>query len=209
MTRGLADYVSELDEPGALLFVEQALSHQVAPAVILEQARDGMTRVGEKFAQGEYFVPELIFSGEILRQIVQMLEPHLRESGTRPSAPRIVLGTVAGDIHDIGKNLVKFMLDVSGFGVLDLGTDVPVQRFVDSVRESGASVIALSGFLTLAFSSMKTTTDALREAGLRDKVHIMVGGGQVDERICRYVGADAWGTNAMDAVKYAKIWLGE
>jgi trimethylamine corrinoid protein len=207
MTRGLADYVSELDESGALHFVQRALADRVDPQQILEQARDGMSRVGQRFSDGEYFIPELVFSGEILKQIVHELEPHLKGAGGSLRAPQIVLGTVAGDIHDIGKNLVKFMLDVSGFGVLDLGVDVPPQRFVESVRESGSNVVALSGFLTLAFKSMRETIEALRDAGLRENVRVMVGGGQIDEQISRHIGADGYGNNATDAVRLAKTWL--
>lgn len=208
MTRGLADYIAELDESGALEFVQRALAERMDPAQILEQARDGMTRVGQRFSEGEYFIPELVFSGEILKRIVQELEPHLKGAGPGQRAPQIVLGTVAGDIHDIGKNLVKFMLDVSGFDVLDLGVDVSASQFVGAVRESGSNVLALSGFLTLAFKSMRETVEALREAGLRDKVRVMIGGGQIDEQVFRHIGADGFGNNAMDAVRLAKTWLG-
>jgi 5-methyltetrahydrofolate--homocysteine methyltransferase len=115
---------------------------------------------------------------------------------------------VAGDIHDIGKDLVVFMLDVSGFEVTDLGIDVPVKKFVDAVKETGSTVVGLSGFLTLAFDSMKETVDALAKAGLRDKVKIMIGGGQIDDQVKKYTGADAYGRDAMAAVKLAKGWIG-
>lgn len=208
MARGLADHISELDESGSLEFVRRALEAQADPTQILEDARLGMSRVGQRFSEGEYFIPELVFSGEILKQIVHELEPHLKKvSSSSQRAPQIILGTVAGDIHDIGKNLVKFMLDVSGFGVLDLGVDVPARQFVESVRESGSNVVALSGFLTLAFKSMRETVAALSDAGLRDKVRVMVGGGQIDEQIFRQIGADGYGNNAMDAVRLAKAWL--
>lgn len=208
MLQQLAELIAQLDEPGALASVDDALRAQVHPTEILEQARNGMNLVGQKFSEGEYFIPELVFSGEILKQIVKKLEPHLKQGDVTPRASQIVLGTVAGDIHDIGKNLVKFMLDVSGFEVLDLGVDVPAQQFVEAVRNSGCSVVALSGFLTIAFQSMRGTIEAISAAGLRDKVRIMVGGGQIDEQIFRHIGADAYGNNAMDAVKLAKSWLG-
>jgi len=115
---------------------------------------------------------------------------------------------VAGDIHDIGKDLVTFMLDVSGFEVFDLGIDVPVQKFVDAIKETGSTVVGLSGFLTLAFDSMKETVDAIKEAGLRDDVKIMIGGGQMDEQVRDFAGADAFGKNAMEAVKLAQGWIG-
>lgn len=208
MLQQLAELIAKLDEPGALAAVDEALRDQIPPTEILEQARNGMNLVGQKFSEGEYFIPELVFSGEILKEIVKKLEPHLKQGDMAPRTSQIVLGTVAGDIHDIGKNLVKFMLDVSGFGVLDLGVDVPPQQFVEAVRNSGCSVVALSGFLTIAFQSMRGTIEAISAAGLRDKVRIMVGGGQIDEQIFRHIGADAYGNNAMDAVKLAKSWLG-
>ena len=115
---------------------------------------------------------------------------------------------MAGDIHDIGKDLVVFMLDMNGFEVTDLGVDVPVQKFVNTIRETGSTVVALSGFLTLAFDSMKATVDAIVEAGLRDKVKIMIGGGQITDQVTAYTGADAFGTDALAAVTLAKGWIG-
>jgi len=115
---------------------------------------------------------------------------------------------VKGDIHDIGKDLVVFMLDVSGFEVLDLGIDVPVEKFVDAIKESGSTIVGLSGFLTLAFDSMKNTVDAIKDAGLRDQVKIMIGGGQIDEEVKSFTGADAYGRDAVAAVKLAQGWIG-
>jgi len=175
---------------------------------LLEETKEAMNIVGQRFATGEYFIPDLIFSGEILKQIVQMLEPHLKKGKEAERLGKVIVGTVAGDIHDIGKDLVVFMLDVSGFEVLDLGIDVPVQKFVDLIKETGSSVVALSGFLTLAFQNMKNTVDAVKAAGLRDKVKIMIGGGQIDEEVRVFTGADAYGKDAMEAVKLAKGWIG-
>jgi len=121
---------------------------------------------------------------------------------------KFVIGTVAGDIHDIGKNVVTFMLGVNGFEVYDLGVDVPAQKFVEAIEETKAEIMGLSGFLTLAFDSMKETVDAMRAAGLRDKVKIMIGGGQVDDEIRKYTGADAYRPDAMAAVSLAKEWVG-
>jgi 5-methyltetrahydrofolate--homocysteine methyltransferase len=208
MAGELAKLLSDLKEPEALEFVEKALKEGGDPMNLLEQAKEGMNIVGERFASGTYFIPDLIFSGEILKGIVKVLEPRLMESGKTERLGKVVVGTVAGDIHDIGKDLVVFMLDVSGFDVLDLGIDVPVQKFVDAIRESGSTVVGLSGFLTLAFDSMKTTVDAIKEAGLRDQVKIMIGGGQMDDQVKGYVGADAYGRDAVEAVKLAKGWIG-
>jgi methanogenic corrinoid protein MtbC1 len=208
MSGELVKLLSDLKEPEALQFVEKALAKGVDPAALLEEAREGMALVGERFARQEYFIPDLIFSGEILKGIVIMLEPHLKKGKEQKRLGKAVIGTVAGDIHDIGKDLVVFMLDVSGFEVLDLGIDVPAQKFVDAIKQSGSKIVGLSGFLTLAFDSMKGTIDAIQKAGLRDKVKIMIGGGQIDEQVRRFTGADAYGRDAMAAVQLAKSWIG-
>ena len=208
MSGELSKLLSDLKEPEALQFVEKALAKGVDPAALLEEAREGMALVGERFALQEYFIPDLIFSGEILKDIVKMLEPRLKKGKEQKRLGKAVIGTVAGDIHDIGKDLVVFMLDVTGFEVLDLGIDVPAQKFVDAIKQSGSKIVGLSGFLTLAFDSMKETIDAIQKAGLRDKVKIMIGGGQIDEQVRRFTGADAYGRDAMAAVQLAKGWIG-
>jgi methanogenic corrinoid protein MtbC1 len=208
MSKELVKFLSDLQEQEALEFVGKALEKGVNPVDLLGETKEAMNIVGQRFATGEYFIPDLIFSGEILKQIVQILEPHLKKGKEAERLGKVIVGTVAGDIHDIGKDLVVFMLDVSGFEVLDLGIDVPVQKFVDSIKETGSSVVALSGFLTLAFQNMKNTVDAVKAAGLRDKVKIMIGGGQIDNEVKIFTGADAYGKDAMDAVKLAKGWIG-
>jgi len=166
-----------------------------------------MKIIGEKFSNKEYFLPELIMSGEILRDIFEFLGPKLKESNiTEEKKGRVLLGTVAGDIHDIGKDVVKFMLDANGFEVLDLGIDVPAEKFVESIKEFKPQVVALSGFLTLAFDSMKEIIQKFEEAGLRDSVKIMIGGGTVDNNIVEYVSADAYGESAVEAVALASKW---
>ena len=137
-----------------------------------------------------------------------MIQPHLKKGEEEERLGKVIIGTVAGDIHDIGKDLVVFMLDVNGFEVLDLGIDVPVQKFVETINETGSTVVGLRGFLTLTFQSMKDTVDAIKEAGLRDHVKIMIGGGQIDEQVKGFTGADAYGKDAMEAVQLAKGWIG-
>jgi 5-methyltetrahydrofolate--homocysteine methyltransferase len=122
---------------------------------------------------------------------------------------KVLVGTVKGDIHDIGKDIVVFMLDVNGFDVKDLGIDTPVETFVQTIREWQPEVVALSGFLTLSYDAMKETVSAIRAAGLRDNVRIMVGGGTVDQQVCEYAGADAFGLDAMAAVSLAKKWTAQ
>jgi methanogenic corrinoid protein MtbC1 len=208
MSGELVTLISEMKEQEALAFVEKALQEGIDPMDILRQAQEGMNAVGERFAREEYFLPELVFSGEILKGIIGKLEPHLKEGAKAERQGKVIIGTVAGDIHDIGKDLVAFMLDVNGFEVIDLGIDVPVEKFVDAIKETGSRVVGLSGFLTLAFQSMKETVDAIKEAGLRDNVKIMIGGGQIDEQVKEFSGADAYGSNAMAAVKLTQGWIG-
>jgi methanogenic corrinoid protein MtbC1 len=208
MAGKLVKLLSDLKEPEALAFVDKSLAEGADPMDLLGQAKEAMNIVGERFASEEYFIPDLVFSGEILKGIVKKLEPHLKKGEEEKRLGKVVIGTVAGDIHDIGKDMVVFMLDVNGFEVFDLGIDVPVQKFVDTIKETGSKVVGLSGFLTLAFQSMKDTVDAIKAAGLRDQVKIMIGGGQIDEQVKGFTGADAYGKDAMAAVQLAKGWIG-
>lgn len=206
----LVQLLSDLKESEAMSYVQEALEKGTDPTVLLDEAKEGMGIVGDRFSKGEYFIPDLIYSGEILKGIVALLEPKLKGAQGKEvkKLGKVIIATVEGDIHDIGKDLVVFLLDVSGFDVIDLGIDVPVQTIVDKIKETNAPVVGLSGFLTLAFDSMKRTVDAIAAAGLRDKVKVMIGGGQIDDQVKDYTGADAYGLDAMDAVKLAKQWIG-
>jgi len=208
MAKDLASILADLKEKEALEIVRDRLNAGDNPLNILNDARRGMVTVGKRFENSEYFIPDLVYSGEILKEITEMVKPKLAEVAEVKHLGKLVLGTVAGDIHDIGKNIVTFMLDISGFEVYDLGVDIPAQKFVDKIKETNASIVGLSGFLTLAYDSMKETIEAIKAAGLRDKVKIMIGGGLVDEGIRKYTGADAWGRDAAAAVSIAKNWVG-
>ena len=208
MSSELAILISDLKEQEALDLVHKMLADGIDPMNILGDAREGMKIVGERFSSEEYFIPDLIYSGEILKGVAGLVEPHIKKEQDIERRGKVIIGTVAGDIHDIGKDLVTFMLDISGFEVIDLGIDVPIQKFVDTIKETGAKVVGLSGFLTLAFDSMKETIDAIKEAGLRDDLKIMIGGGQIDEEVKAYTGADAFGKDAMEAVKLSEEWIG-
>ncbi len=208
MAGDLAGLIAELKEQEALDTVKKKLAAGDDPMKILADAREGMGVVGQRFGSGQYFIPDLIYSGEILRGIAQLVEPYIKSSkADTKKLGKVIIATVAGDIHDIGKDLVVFMLDISGFEVYDLGIDVPVKNIVDKIKETGAPVVGLSGFLTLAFDAMKETIDAIKKEGLRDKVKIMIGGGQIDDTVQNYVGADAWGKDAMAAVTLSRQWL--
>jgi len=204
LTKALAD----LQEEKAIKLTNQMLESGTDPNAILVEARDGMELVGKRFGEGEYFLPELIFSAEIFKEITEIIKPKMQTEVKQEKIGKIIVGTVAGDIHDIGKDIVVFMLDISGYEVYDLGVDVPAAKFVEKIQETGAPVVALSGFLTLAFDAMKDTVEAISAAGLRDKVKIMIGGGQIDEEIRKHAGADAYGRDAMAGVALAREWIG-
>ena len=200
--------LADLREKEFLEEAQKRLASGETPLSILADAKRGMEIVGKRFETSEYFIPDLVYSGEILRTLTDQIEPLMKETGETKSGARIVIGTVAGDIHDIGKDIVTFMLDTSGYEVFDLGVDIPAARFVDKIRETNASIVCLSGFLTLAYDAMRDTIAAIETAGLRDKVHIMVGGGLVDDDVQKYTRADAWGTDAVEAVAIANRWAG-
>lgn len=208
MADDLVKALVDLEEKEVLGIVEQRLSAGENPLKILDDSRYAMEIVGKRFEAGEYFISELVYSGEILREITEMVKPKLTEAAQVKRLGKFVIGTVAGDIHDIGKNIVAFLLDVNGFEVYDLGIDVPAQKFVETIEETKADIVGLSGFLTLAFDSMKETVGAITAAGLRDKVKIMIGGGQIDDEVRKYAGADAYRPDAMAAVSLAKEWVG-
>jgi methanogenic corrinoid protein MtbC1 len=209
MSSDFVDLLADLKEQEVIEIVKKRLDSTEDPMNILNDSRRSMGIVGERFAAGEYFLPELVFSGELLKQITELVKPKLRRGVTESKRlGTVVIGTVADDIHDIGLNIVAFMLDVNGFEVYNLGVDVPPERFVEKIKETNARIVGLSGFLTLVFNSMKETVDAIEAAGLRDKVKIMIGGGQIDEAVRKYTGADAYGLDAMAAVTLAKEWIG-
>jgi 5-methyltetrahydrofolate--homocysteine methyltransferase len=208
MAKDLVSTLADLKEKEALKIVEDRLKAGEEPLKILEDARKAMEVVGKRFASSEYFMPDLVYSGEIMREITDIVKPKMSKAGEIKRLGKVVFGTVAGDIHDIGKDIVVFMLDVNGFEVYDLGVDVPAQKFVEKIKESGAPIVGLSGFLTLAFDSMKQTVDAIKAAGLRDKVKVMIGGGQMSDEVRKYTGADAYGKDAMAGVSLAKQWAG-
>ena len=172
------DFINEivaLNENKVVEMVKQKLQNNEDPLKILDDVKKAMKIIGEKFSNKEYFLPDLIMSGEILKQIFDSISPNLKESQiSKEKKGKVLLGTVFGDIHDIGKDIVKFMLDVNGFEVLDLGVDVPSDKFIESIKEFKPKILALSGFLTLAYDSMKEIIGKLEEAGLRDKVKIMI-----------------------------------
>jgi len=209
MKEQLIHAIADMKEDEAIKLAQQMLDSGVDPREILDAAKEAMKIVGDRFEHKEYFLPELIVGGDILKEIGDMVKPRLEEQ-TESAKPigKVVMGTVEGDIHDIGKDVVCFMLDIANFEVHDLGVDVPGTRFVEAIRDLKPDIVGMSGFLTLAFDQMKGTVDAIREAGLRDHVKIMIGGATMDDAAAIYVGADAYGADATAAVKLAKAWVG-
>lgn len=206
MSEKLINAIADMQEEEALAIARELLEAKTPPSDILNDCRTAMEFVGKRFEQGQYFIAELILAGEMVKAISSEVKPHLKGSQATQKGAKVVIGTVKGDIHDIGKDIVVFLLDVNGFEVYDLGIDVPPQTFVDKIKEVKPVVVGLSGFLTLSFESMKETVAAIKAAGQRDSVKIMVGGGTVDERVCEYAEADAFGIDAMTAVSLAKGW---
>jgi len=208
MPHKLVDAMSNMREEETYKLAQEMLDGGEDPLKLLGLCKEAMVIIGKGFENGKYFLPELVLAGEMLKQITFLALEGVEKESEEKRSGKVLIGTVEGDIHDIGKDIVTFMLDVNGFDVLDLGIDVPPQKFVDSIKEFQPQVVALSGFLTLAFDSMKATVDAIKDAGLRDNVKIMIGGGQIDEEIENYTGSDAYGTDAMAAVSLSKKWIG-
>ncbi|KPU45019.1 methionine synthase [Oxobacter pfennigii] len=207
--KALTASVGELDEEKVLEvlngFVASNPSEEDAQKVVAA-CQSGMAIVGDLYEKGEYFVGDLIFAGELLTNAINTLKPVLG-SGSTASAGSIVLGTVAGDLHDIGKNIFKSMCEAAGFTVYDLGIDQPASAFIDKIKEVKPKVVGMSGVLTLALEAMKDTVDAIKEAGLRDSVKIIIGGNPVTKEACAQIGADAFTTNAAEGVKICQGWV--
>jgi len=205
----LVEAISEMREEEAFALAKAMLDRGEDPIRVLELCREAMDIVGKRFERQEYFLPELVLAGEMIENIGAIAKPLIQEKsgGEAKKLGRVLIGTVHGDLHDIGKNIVTFMLDINGFEVKDIGIDVPVAKFVEEIREFKPAVVGLSGFLTLAFDSMKETVQAIEAAGLRDRMKIMIGGGQVDEAVRNYTGADAYGSNAVAALTLCRQWI--
>ena len=208
MADDLVALIYELKQKQAIEMAERRLESGEDPLKILDDGKKAMQIVGQRFSEGIYFIPDLVYSGKILEKVAERVKPGLAQVSDDRKIGKIVLGTVAGDLHDIGKNLVTFMLDVNGYAVYDLGIDVKPQVFVDKIKEIQPRVVGMSGFLTSVYQAMKDTVDAITAAGLRNEVKIMIGGGVMDEEVRKFAGADAYGQDAMAAVNLAKDWIG-
>jgi 5-methyltetrahydrofolate--homocysteine methyltransferase len=187
--------------------VQQALSDGVPADQILQQGLiPPMAEVGRLFEEGEYYVPEMLIAARAMQAGLAILKPHLAEANIK-AVGKVAIGTVKGDLHDIGKNLVAMMLEGAGFEIIDLGTDVSPERFVQAVRDDAVDIIGLSALLTTTMPSMATTIKALEDAGLRDQVRVIIGGAPVTDAYAKQVGADGFSPDASRAVTLAKSLL--
>ncbi len=204
MLKSLFDAILDGDVETAKSNVQKALDAQLNPSTILNEGMiAAMREVGCRFEAGEYFVPEMLISARAMQTGMAILKPHLQQTDIKSSG-KVVIGTVKGDLHDIGKNLVTLMLEGAGFEVKDLGVDVPIEKFVRAVQEEKPDIVAMSALLTTTMQMMRQTIEALVEAGLRDKVRIMVGGAPVTQAFANEIGADAFSQDASRAVSAAK-----
>lgn len=206
----LIQAVVELEEQNSYSLVKALLEEGVNPKEIIDILRKGVETVGERFNNKEYFLTELVMAGEIFQQSAKILETAMKdETKMSESLGVVVIGTVKGDVHDIGKNIFVTLLQAAGFEVHDLGVDIAAEKFINKVKETKADIVGYSGLLTIALESMKETTEALRSAGLREKVKIIIGGLPVDEMWMKEAGADAYTDNAFKGVKIVTNWLKE
>jgi methanogenic corrinoid protein MtbC1 len=204
----ISEAIINLEEEKVLKLVKENLDANEDPIKILEACRVGMTKIGGESGEGgTIFLTDLIMAGEIFNEAMEILMPKLMGSGTK-NLGKIVIGTVEGDIHNIGKDIAINFLKAEGFEVIDLGVDVPVQKFIEAIKEHNPPVVGMSGLLTLSIDPMKKTVEAITNANLREKVKVIIGGERTDEEVCNYVKADAWVNDAIEGVKIIKKWVG-
>lgn len=204
MSQNLSLAMADLDENIIKKLIKEKLAAGVLANDIMKECQAGMTEIGNRYEAGKYFVSELMYAGEIMKDIMKDLAPLLRsDEKVEKSRGKVVLGTVKGDIHDLGKDVVALMLRGAGFEVIDLGVNVPPEKFVNAIKESGATIVGMSVFLTMAYEAATATVNAIKEAGIRDKVSIMIGGGPVTELVREKTGCDFYGKDAVAGMNYA------
>lgn len=202
-TSQLAQLLADLEEDAVLELVQQRIDAGDDPLLIINECNEGMREIGQRYEKREYFIAGLIMSGEIFREVVELVHPHLEKHGNGNISGRVLVGTVAGDIHDLGKNMFGMLLSCHGFDVIDLGVDVPPAEFVAKAVETKPDFVGLSGLITASYEKMKETVTVLRSESRKHKLSfpIIIGGGYIDEQICQYVKADYWVPDAMAGVR--------
>ncbi len=196
--------IADLKEKKALLLVEKKIKAGETPLEIVEQCQLGVEIVGKRYSEGEYFLSDLIMSEEILREIINILKPYFPDGNNIEKETNIVMGTIEGDIHDLGKNIVIYLLEAAGINVYDLGVDVKPEKFIKALKKTKASILGISVLITFSINSVKKVINLIKEAGLRDNVTIIIGGYPVNETIKEYTGADYYITNAKYAIDLIK-----
>ncbi len=204
----LTNAMADIEDEKVIDLVETQLSEGREPFLIIGDLKEGMDIVGQRFSDNEYFLVELVMSADVFKRAMEKLEPALLDTSQKEEdSGKIVIGTVAGDVHYIGKNLVVAFLKSNGFDVYDLGEDVTAEKFIEKLKETNAKVLALSGLITITHEVMKQTIEELTQAGIRDSVKVMIGGGDIDQSIVDYTGADAYGKDAMSSVDIARKFI--
>ena len=207
LLQGIHQSIIEGNQRTTTETVQAALDASLAPETILKEGMiSAMAEVGQLFEEGEYFVPDMLLSARAMQSGLALLKPYLAQAEVK-SMGRVAIGTVQGDWHDIGKNLVAIMLEGAGFEITDLGTDVPPEKFVQSIGQGDFDILAMSALLTTTMTNMQATIQALQEAGLRDRIKIIIGGAPVTESYARQIGADGYAPDASRAVGLAKSML--
>ena len=203
----LRDKLVGLDFEGAKKAAQDALDAGVSPQKIVTGGiGEGMNIVGQKFEKSEYFLSELIVAGEVAKEVTQLLQPHLKGTQLKKLG-KVVIGTVRGDLHDIGKNIVAMMLETAGFEVIDLGSDVPAENFVDAVKKHSPDIVGMSALLTVTMTEMATVIQQLKDSGVRKKVKVIVGGAPLTDDYAKSIGADAFGRDAVQGTEICKSWV--
>ncbi|GHV32862.1 5-methyltetrahydrofolate--homocysteine methyltransferase [Spirochaetia bacterium] len=200
----IRDSLFKLEDEKVLAEVQKTLDAGIPPETVLEECKTAMVEFSEAFLQGKMFVSDLLISGVIFEDINNLVMPKIKAAAAGRNAGKVVIGTVKSDIHNIGKIMVSNLLAASGFEVIDVGVDVPPENFVAAVRDSNARVLALSCILATCYDSIRDTVDALKKAGLRDRVEVIIGGGWVDEHVVKYSGADAFGANPQQCIRFCE-----
>ncbi len=200
MSNDLIDAMANLEEDRAIDIVRKKIEDGETAFDIVEQCRKGVEIVGKKYSEGQYYLSDLIMSEAILKEVMEIIEPHFPKNGTEPNGTKVIMGTIEGDIHDLGKNIVIYLLRSSGYHVYDLGVDVPPEKFVETIKETGAKIVGVCVLLTFCIGSIKKLVDLLAETGLRDEVAVVLGGYPVDEQVKEYTGADFVANDAVLAL---------
>ena len=200
----IKDLLEQLDDEGTLAEVQAELAAGITPDAVLAECKDAMTFIGDEFSEGRMFVSDLMMAADIFESITTVVLPLIKSADEGAGMGKVVIGTVEGDIHNIGKDIVGSMLMVNGFEVIDLGVDVAPEAFIAALKDNDAKVLSLSCLLVSCYESIKRTVEALQAEGLRSSVKVIIGGGPIDEHVVEYSGADAFGRDPQDAIRFCE-----